>query len=73
VIGKVYLLSFVQERNSDEEDTELLIGVYESEEKAKDAIERLKDRPGFVDFPQGFVIDAYELNQDHWLEGFVRL
>jgi hypothetical protein len=44
----VWLLWFEQEREGDE-DVELLVGVYRSEEGAKGAIERLKNRPGFKD------------------------
>jgi homoserine kinase type II len=68
-----YLLWFVQERPAGEEDTELLIGVYSSEQEAKFAIQRLKDQPGFVDFMEGFQICPYELDRDHWTEGFVRI
>jgi hypothetical protein len=39
----VWLLWFEQERE-DGEDTELLIGVYRTEETAKEAIVRLKDQ-----------------------------
>ncbi len=68
--AKVYLLWFVQEREQ-EEDAELLIGVYESEQDAGAAVERLKSKPGFADFSQGFQVVPYELNKDHWTEGFV--
>jgi hypothetical protein len=71
VSGKVQLLWFVKEIES-REDIELLIGVYETELDAKAAVERLKNKPGFVDFPNGFQVVPYELNQDHWTEGFVR-
>jgi hypothetical protein len=71
VNGSVYLLWFVQEGEGDD-DTELLIGVYNSEPAAKAAIERLKDKPGFTDFPDGFQIHRRELGQDSWTEGFVR-
>ena len=69
--GRVQLLWFVQEREQ-EEDTELLLGVYETEHEANNAIERLRNQPGFVDFPQGFLVEPYELNKDHWSEGFIR-
>jgi hypothetical protein len=59
-----------------------LIGAYRSLEAAQAAIERLKIQPGFRDCPrildplvddkdQGFYIDEYELDKDHWPEGFV--
>ena len=66
----VYGLWFVQER-LDAEDVELLIGIYETEEDAKAAIEQLKDKRGFVDFPQGFEVHEYRLGQTGWLEGFI--
>ena len=68
---KVQVLWFVQE-GKDGEDTELLIGIYRTQEDAKAAIGRLNDKPGFVDFPQGFMAETYELNKDHWTEGFVK-
>jgi hypothetical protein len=68
----VWLLWFEQERESGE-DTELLIGVYTSEEAAKSAIGRLKDQPGFRDYPQGFNVYERVLDKDSWIEGFARV
>ena len=68
---KVQLLWFEQQRE-DGEDTELLIGIYRTERDANEAVERLRSKAGFVDFPDGFKIVSYELNMDHWTEGFVR-
>jgi hypothetical protein len=65
----VHLLWFVRE-GLDVEDAEILIGVYSSEEQAKSAIHRLRDKPGFAEYPQGFQIAAYELDADHWTDGF---
>jgi len=67
----VYLLWFVQEQQ-DSEDIELLIGIYASEDDAKEAIERVKGKPGFVDFPAGFEIHPHKIGRDGWTEGFVR-
>lgn len=67
----VHLLWFVREMAAGREDIEILIGVYLSETEARSAIPRLKAQPGFVDFPQGFQVHAYQLNRDHWIEGFV--
>jgi hypothetical protein len=53
------------------EDDEKLIGVYRQAADAKAAIERLRNKPGFVTCPEGFQICSYELNRDHWTEGFV--
>ena len=64
----VYVLQHAYELD-DHEDVKL-IGVYSSEQRARDAIDRLKDAPGFAEHREGFCIDAYELDQDHWESGF---
>lgn len=66
---KVYLLWFVPEETTDE--PHLLIGVYATEADAKGAIDRLRHKPGFVDFPKGFQIHSRVLGEDSWIEGFV--
>jgi hypothetical protein len=66
----VFLLWYVRAPDSAGED-ELLIGVYGTEEEAKAAIDRLKDKPGFAGSLDGFQIHPYELNRDHWTEGFI--
>jgi hypothetical protein len=68
---KVYLLWFVKEIPRGGEDIELLIGVYSSEAEAKAAVERVKDKQGFVEFQRGFQIHPCELNRDSWTEGFI--
>jgi hypothetical protein len=65
----VFLLWHVH-RISDGYDDEKLIGVYDTEDKAEAAISRLRERPGFVDEPSGFEIAKYELNRDHWADGY---
>jgi hypothetical protein len=66
----VFLLWYVHAPHSDDEN-EFLIGVYSTEEEAKTAIERLKDKPGFVNTRDAFQIHPYEINRDHWTEGFI--
>lgn len=67
-----WLLWFEQQRE-DTEDTELLIGVYRTEEAAKGAIVRLKDQAGFKDYPEGFHIYSQTLDKDSWSDGFARV
>lgn len=69
-MDSVFLLWYVHAPDSADED-ELLIGVYGTEEEAKAAIARLKDKPGFVSATDGFQIHPYEMNRDHWTEGFI--
>ena len=68
---RVYLLWFVRECDQ-RADIELLIGVYETELAAQGAIDRLKNKPGFIDFAEGFQIHSLELGQDAWTEGFIQ-
>lgn len=65
-----------------EQEREKWVGIYSSEAEALAAIERLKTKPGFSDHPnlmdynaehpdfQGFGIDAYDLDQDYWPNGY---
>lgn len=70
-MSSVWLLWFEREQK-EADDIELLIGVYRTEQAAEAAIGRLKDQPGFRDFPQGFRLAEYTLDEDHWAQGFVR-
>jgi hypothetical protein len=64
----VFLLWYVRERDGDGGD--LLIGVYRTEADAE-AINRLRSKAGFVAALEGFRINRYELNRDHWEDGYV--
>ena len=68
----VFVLQHVHETADGVEDVKL-IGVYSSREKAQEAVARLGGVPGFSDAPDGFHIDQYHLDQDHWVEGYVTL
>ena len=49
------------------------IGAYSSEQKADETIKRLKNVGGFRDYPVDcFFIDKYEIDKDHWTEGFFK-
>jgi len=67
----VFLLWHVHRLPESANDDEKLIGAYRTEEDAKAAILRLKDKPGFRESPTGFEISKYELNKDNWTEGYV--
>ncbi len=54
-------------------DESKMIGVYATESDAAAAVDRLREQPGFRDWPDGFSIDPYALGADHWEEGFVIL
>lgn len=65
---RIYLLWFVPKESHD--DDSLLIGVYETESLAKATMERLRMKPGFAEYPEGFQIHPRRLNEDSWTDGF---
>ena len=67
---EVFVVQHVAREGYDNEDIKF-IGVYSTEKAAQGAIHRLTPQPGFADYPDGFHIDRYELDRDHWVEGFV--
>jgi hypothetical protein len=46
------------------------IGVYRTRAAADAAVARLQSQPGF-ESRRDFHIDRYELDKDHWTDGFV--
>ena len=66
----VYVLQHSHTVDTGEEDVKL-IGVYSSREGAETAFARAAALPGFRNAADGFSIDAYELDENHWVEGFV--
>ncbi len=67
---EVFVLQHVAREGSDSEDIKF-IGVYSTESAAREAIHRLTPQPGFANYPDGFHIGRYELDHEHWVEGFV--
>lgn len=66
----VYLLEHSYEA-LDGHDEFKLIGVYSSPETAQAAIRRLETQPGFKDRPEAFQMNRYEIDKDHWEEGYI--
>ena len=66
----VFVLQHVHSREDGIEDVKF-IGVYSSRAKADAAVARLSRLPGFSDAPDGFHVDEYHVDQDHWAEGYV--
>ena len=54
-------------------DETKLIGIYSTKIEAENAVTRLSKQNGFKYKIDGFVIDEYEINKDHWTEGFVTM
>ena len=69
-MASVFVLQHVHAQEDGGEDVKL-IGVYSSREKADEAMARLGRLPGFSEAPDGFHVDEYRVDQDHWVEGYV--
>jgi hypothetical protein len=69
---EVFVVQHVHELEDESEDVKL-IGVYSSQDAAASAVERLRRQPGFCDTPDGFHIDRYVVDEDHWSSGFIRV
>lgn len=67
---KLYRLYHIHDEGNADEDIKG-IGTYSSYELAQEAKNRVKDQPGFIDFPDGFYIDEYIVDKDYWVDGFV--
>ena len=69
---KVYVVLHYDQETFDDDDQEKQIGVYSTEERAQQAIERLRDKPGFRDFPERWMISDIVLDKDSfWTDGFI--
>ena len=68
-MASVFVLQHVHSREDGVEDMKF-IGVYSSREKAQEARKRVGRLCGFKGAPDGFCIDEYRVDQDHWVEGY---
>ena len=59
------------ERPTNLPPSEKLIGIYSSESAAEAAIRRARTRQGFAEYPDGFRVDKYVINEDRIPHGFV--
>lgn len=54
----------------DGHDDSRCIGVFSSERKAREAIRKLRNKPGFRSYRRGFSTARYVLDLVHWAEGY---
>lgn len=82
-MDSVFVVQHSHTLSSGVEDLKM-IGVYRSLEAANAAVDRLRIQPGFSKHPNviapgvtddedGFYVDEYQLDEDHWTEGFATL
>ena len=67
-MSSVFVLQHLREDETSEDIK--FIGVFSSKEKAELAIKDLNCQPGFRDYPKGFSVDEYAIDQVEWREGF---
>ena len=68
----VYIVQHLRESKAEQEDVKF-IGVYSTQAMAADAVARIGEQPGFNETKSGFSIEEYEVDKDHWTEGFATL
>ena len=71
-LTEVYILHHVHEFEDGHEDVKIL-GIFSSESKAIELIEKYKKMPGFKDYPEGFSADRYIIDKAGWIKGFTTL
>lgn len=59
------------ETHEEGESDDKLCGVFSTEEQATAARQQLMTVEGFVDYPEHFHVDEYEVDQVQWDTGFV--
>lgn len=69
-MATVFVVQHVHERDDGAADVKF-IGVYSSRQNADAAVGRLSRLPGFSGAVDGFHVDEYRVDQDHWVEGYV--
>lgn len=60
-------------RCTDEEgrDHELMLGIYSTQQKAAQALDLVRNKPGFLDYPDGFEIQDATIDRTYMTEGFI--
>ena len=66
----IFILWHVVELPDDASEVKML-GAYSSAQKAADAKANALALPGFRDYPDGFTIDEYRIDEVKWAEGFI--
>jgi len=71
-MSSVFLLWHSTSQDDPDENAKLL-GVYSTRELADARVRTARALPGFRRYPDGFVIDSYEVDAHHWTDGFVTM
>jgi hypothetical protein len=70
----VYEVTHTHEFEDGHEDVKS-IGIFSTRANAEIALDRVRDKPGFRDYPDGFDISEHEVDSDYlgWQEGYVAI
>jgi len=66
-----HIIYWVYHWYNDDERTLKTIGYFRSMDKARGAIEAVKSKSGFIDYPNGFGVDEVAIDQICWEDGFI--
>ena len=69
-MSSILVVQHVHAHRDGTEDVKF-IGVHSSKHVAGLGIRRLCRKPGFRSTARGFHVDRYELDHDHWTEGYI--
>jgi len=70
-MNRVCFLYHIDEKRTDGYHHGKIIGIYSTSSLAKAAMDRLKDKPGFRDYPERWKIYPRTIDRDSWTKGFV--
>ena len=70
-MATIFLMWHVHAMPDTREDETKFIGAFSSQANAERAAAQLRTQPGFGDYPDGFEIHEYTVDQSDWREGFV--
>ena len=68
---RVYFLYHIDEKRTDGHHHGKIVGIYSTLDGANAAIGRLRDKPGFKEYPERWKIYPRTINRDSWTKGFV--
>ena len=67
----VFIVEHERPENDDRWEDVKFIGVFSSKATAETAVEKLREQPGFRDYPDASLIEEWTIDQYGWKEGFI--
>ena len=69
-MSSVYFLYHLEEKQPNGFQGRKLIGVYSTAEKAREAVARIGNKPGFKEHPELWNVQEQPVDRDDWTQGF---